>query len=213
MAKKKVKKTLQQIQSTPVIDLTTRELREEIRYLTNQANLKIFEYRQDVKSGKIKESKVGEILINQLKKSGGSGRLYHGEEIGKHLTYKTKNQLQIQLAKLRRFNDREDFTSDYYKKQEEKFNKSYETFNKNHKGNTFSKEDYKQFIDMIQDIKQVLPESIYEEITQTLSDLYKQASDEKRQNFSDIVLDVYNNTKGQGLSTEDLLDRIAERLQ
>ena len=210
---KKIKKTLQQIQSTPVIDLTTRELREEIRYLTNQANIKIFEYRQDVASGKIKESKVGEILINQLKKSGGSGRLSRGEEIGKHLTYKTKNQLQIQLTKLRRFNDREDFTSDYYKKQEKIFDKSYKTFNENHKGNKLSKDDYKQFIDMVQDIKQVLPEGIYEDTTQTLSDLYKQSRPDKKQNFSDIVFEVYNDTKGQGLSTEDLLDSIAERLQ
>ena len=102
---KKIKKTLQQIQSTPVIDLTTREMREEIRYLTNQINIKILEYRKDVKSGKKKESKTGEILIEQLKKLGGRGRVYRGEEIGKHLTYKTKTQLQGQLARLRRFND------------------------------------------------------------------------------------------------------------
>lgn len=210
---KKIKKTLQQIQSTPVIDLTTRELREEIRYLTNKANLKIFEYRQDVARGKKKESKTGEILIEQLKKLGGSGRVYRGEEIGKHLTYKTKTQLQGQLARLRRFDEKEDFTPSFTKKQEQAFDKAYETFNENHSGYKLSKDEYQDFINTINDIRQVLPDGIYEDTGQTLSDLYKQANTDKRENFSDIVLDVYNNTKGQGLSTEDLLDRVAERLQ
>ena len=99
-----------------VFDLTTRELREEIRKRTASVNATINEYRNAVQLGIEKANQVVEDSVRKMREAAIDINKQTGEiiepkgrkgEIGLGLTYKTKSELQRQLAGLRRFEEKD----------------------------------------------------------------------------------------------------------
>ena len=201
-----------------VFDLTTRELREEIRKRTASVNSTINEYRNAVQLGIEKTNQVVEESIRKMREASAGINKKTGKvvipkgkkgEIGLGLSYKTKSELQRQLAGLRRFEEKDIYTPKGKNKWNEKTNKQYETF-KNRYGD-ISREDYEDMIDTMNIVKNTLKDYGYEDFGGSYARTYTKANKEGKRKFARYVDQARRESSGK--TTEDVLDRVAELLR
>lgn len=201
-----------------VFDLTTRELREEIRKRTVSVNATINEYRNAVQLGIEKSNQVVEDSIRKMREASAGISKKTGKvivpkgrkgEIGLGLSYKTKSELQRQLAGLRRFEEKDIYTPKGKEKWNEKTNKQYETF-KNRYGD-ISREDYDDMIDTMNIVKNTLKDYGYEDFGGSYARTYTRANKDGKRKFARYVDQARRESSGK--TTEDVLDRVAELLR
>ena len=201
-----------------VFDLTIRELREEIRKRTVSVNATINEYRNAVQLGIEKSNQVVEDSIRKMREASAGISKKTGKviipkgrkgEIGLGLSYKTKSELQKQLAGLRRFEEKDIYTPKGKEKWNEKTNKQYETF-KNRYGD-ISREDYDDMIDTMNIVKNTLKDYGYEDFGGSYARTYTRANKEGKRKFARYVDQARRESSGK--TTEDVLDRVAELLR
>lgn len=213
-----------------VYDLTTRQLRDEIRKRTAQVNIRIAEYKEAVADGLQKASKVVEEGIRKLKEASAAEKIvkrkidgktksvhtgvYYipkGEkgEIGLGLGYKTKSELQRQLAGLRRFEEKDIETPEGKRNWSDKVEKQYETFKKRY--GDLSKEEYEDMIDTMNIVKNTLKDYGYEDFGGGYARMYSNSTKQGRRKFAKYVDQAKRESSGK--TTEDVLDRVAELLR
>lgn len=201
-----------------VFDLTTRELREEIRKRTASVNATINEYRNAVQLGIEKSNQVVEDSIRKMREASIDINKQTGEiiepkgrkgEIGLGLTYKNKSELQRQLAGLRRFEEKDIYTPSGKEKWNEKTNRQYETF-KNRYGD-ISRSEYDDMIDTMNIVKNTLKDYGYEDFGGSYARTYTRATKAGKRKFARYVDQARRESSGK--TTEDVLDRVAELLR
>ena len=216
MARKKKQK--RDTRSKSVFDLTTRELRDEIRKRTAEVNITINEYREAIRKGVEKTNQVVESSIRKLREASSGLNRKTGKfvipkgrkgEVGLGLTFKTKSELQRQLAGLRRFEEKDIYTPKGKEKWSEKTNKQYETF-KDRYGN-ISREDYEDMIDTMNIVKNTLKDYGYEDFGGSYARTYSKANKDGKREFARYVDQARRESSGK--TTEDVLDRVAELLR
>lgn len=212
------KSTKRSTESLSVFDLTTRELREEIRKRTASVNATINEYRNAVQLGIEKANQVVEDSIRKMREAAIDINKQTGEiiepkgrkgEIGLGLTYKNKSELQRQLAGLRRFEEKDIYTPSGKEKWTEKTNRQYETF-KNRYGD-ISRSEYDDMIDTMNIVKNTLKDYGYEDFGGSYARTYTRANKTGKRKFARYVDQARRESSGK--TTEDVLDRVAELLR
>ena len=212
------KGTKRSTENLSVFDLTTRELRAEIRKRTARVNSTINEYRNTVQLGIEKANQVVEDSIRKMREASIDINKQTGEiivpkgrkgEIGLGLTYKNKSELQRQLAGLRRFEEKDIYTPSGKEKWNEKTNRQYETF-KNRYGD-ISRSEYDDMIDTMNIVKNTLKDYGYEDFGGSYARTYTRANKAGKRKFARYVDQARRESSGK--TTEDVLDRIAELLR
>lgn len=215
-----------------VYDLTTRELRYEIRWRTRQANENIktmkefdlFRQREEKLLTRTRAStayynkKRGEFVVPK----GRTG------EIGLGLSNKRKESLQQQLLELRGFEETTTNTLDYfwqgynsvgeydYDEYEEepvfsdKVQRQYDTFVDRY--GDLTKQEYLDMIDTFNNVKEALKQYGYESMGGSLAAKYVEANRTGRRNFYNYVKDALPELGGNG-TVEDLIDVLAELMK
>ena len=216
MARKKKQKI--DTRSKSVFDLTTRELRDEIRKRTAEVNITINEYREAIRKGVEKTNQVVESSIRKLREASSGLNRKTGKfvipkgrkgEVGLGLTFKTKSELQRQLAGLRRFEEKDIYTPKGKEKWSEKTNKQYKTFKDRY--GEISREDYEDMIDTMNIVKNTLKDYGYEDFGGSYARTYTRANKEGKRKFARYVDQARRESSGK--TTEDVLDRVAELLR
>lgn len=205
-----------------VYDMTTRELRKEIRRRTAEANIRINEYREAIKQGKQKASQFIEKAINRLKQ-GSAGFNKKGEytvpksrtgEVGVGTSYKRKVELQKQLEGLRRFEKTDMETPEGKRNWNEKTRNQYETFKKRY--GDISEDDYEDMVNTMNIVKNTLKDYGYEDNGTGYARLYNKADEQGKRKFARYVEQARNEVsdgKYGSRTAEDILDRVAEMLR
>ena len=226
MKRKNVRKDT--ITQSSVYDMTTRELRKEIRKRTAEINVRIMEYQEAVKQKIKKASKIVERGIERLKEASAFEKVVRNKktgetkhtgiyyvpkgkkgEIGLGLSYKSKAELQKQLAGLRRFETKDIETPQGQKEWSEKTEKQYETFRKRYRD--ISKEEYEEMIDTMNIVKNTIKDYGYEEFGGGYARAYVNANRQGRRKFAKYVEQAKRESSGK--TTEDVLDRVNELLR
>lgn len=210
--------------------MTTRELRQEIKRRTASVNVRIMEYKEAVEKGFQKSSKIVEEGIRKLKegstaekvvkkKVNGKTKTIHtglyytptGKkgEIGLGLSYKTKSELQRQLAGLKRFEEKDIETPEGQREWSEKVDRQYKTFQKRY--GDMSKEDYEDMIDTMNIVKNTLKDYGYEDFGAGYARMYNNANKQGKRKFTKYVDQAKRESVGK--TTEDVLDRVAQLLR
>ena len=212
------KGTKRSTENLSVFDLTTRELRAEIRKRTASVNATINEYRNAVQLGIEKANQVVEDSIRKMREAAidinkQTGKIIEPKgrkgEIGLGLTYKNKSELQRQLAGLRRFEEKDIYTPSGKEKWNEKTNRQYETF-KNRYGD-ISRSEYDDMIDTMNIVKNTLKDYGYEDFGGSYARTYARANKAGKRKFARYVDQARRESSGK--TTEDVLDRVAELLR
>ena len=216
-----------------VFDLSTRQLRDEIRKRTASVNVRLMEYREAVKQGSftvgeqqfvdknieaIRKATATEKLVT--KKVDGkrvtvrTGEYYIPEgrkgEIGLGLTHKTKAELQKQLAALRRFEKSDILTPQGKRQWKDKTQRQYETF-RNRYNEKMSETDYQDMIDTMSIIKEALKDYGYEDFGADYARQYAKANTQGRNKFIKYIEQAKREKAGS--TANDILDRVAELLR
>lgn len=178
-----------------VTEMSTRELRKEIRHLTAQVNVDIAEYRE-----KGKRVQSTEEMIERAQKTAGT-KSRRGA-IGLGLSRKLKGALQQQLAGLRRLS--KIFTEPELKR--EKAEKGYSTF-KRRFGN-ISRSEYDDFIDTINIIKSDLEGWGYEDFGGSVAQAFSDANEKGKRNFVDYMREA--KARSAGGTPEDIIDNLKD---
>lgn len=215
--KKELKLTIyRNTEKLKITELTTRELKREIRKLTAEANIKLSDYRSKVKAGDIEQNDIVEDIIEQMKyRSGyiskkGEYHIPKGKygEIGLGLTYKTKKELQTQLSILRRFDRKDVYTPQAVEELKAKTKKQYNTFLKNQdlSEDEFSFDEYQKMFDVFNVVKSDLKDFAYEDKGNALARSYSKIKDKSK--FIDVVKEAKEALTGVGASVKDFTDKI-----
>lgn len=219
MSKRKKKEPIN-TRDESVFDLTTRQLRDEIRKRTATVNIRINEYREAIEEGKQKSNRIVEESIRKMKEASYTFNKETGEiripkskkgEIGLGLTYKTKTELQRQLAGLRRFEERDIETPEGKRKSEEKTERQYKTFTDRY--GDMSRDEYEDMIDTMNVVKNTLKDYGYEDYGGSYARTYTKANKEGKRKFARYIDQAKRESAGAGQTTEDILDRVAELLR
>lgn len=188
--------------SKNLYDLTTRELRKQIREKTKEVNARVFEYRLSGESHNIIETE-----IKKLKAFAGTSPRKFEIGVG-NLSKRHKSELQRQLAGLERFIEKDVYTPIGLEEQEQLVQKQYETFVKRYADETFTREDYTYFTDTMNVIKNTLRDYGYENYGKELANLYGGANIKQREKFIDYVNTAVKNAKGTAKTPEDIITDI-----
>ena len=222
MAKKKEKNG----QTTNTSDLSTKQLRSEIRRLTIDVNERIREYREMGGATKYFEKMVNRLkyissytvkkkIYGEVETVKQVPRGYKGGEIGLGTSTKLKSELQQQLSALRNFIEKDEYSPKGVEEFNAKVNRQYETFKERY--GEISKEDYLEMIDTMNLVKHALEGWGYGDtntnvhgvhLGASLAGKYVEATEEGRGKFLQYVEQAKKNSKGG--STEDLFDELAE---
>lgn len=226
-----------------VYDLTTRELRAEIRKRTASVNVRINEYREAVEEGKMKANKIVESGIRRLQEASSAEvvttKKVNGKrkttrtgvyaipksktgEVGLGLSYKSKSELQRQLASLRRFEEKDISTPEGEREWSKKVEQQYETFKQRY--GDISKDEYNDMIDTMNIVKNTLKDYGYEDLGGSYARRYVRATEQGKRKFAKYIdkikRDIDAETKeakrlGKKVSftTEDILDRLSDALR
>lgn len=211
-----------------VFELSTRQLRAEIRRVTLEVNERIRDYRamggdaeyfnRMVNRLKYTSSYSKKIMVDgeeQVIKAVPRG--YKGGEIGLGTSYKHKIELQEQLSSLHRFLEKDEFSPQGIEEFNEKVNRQYETFTDNY--GYITKEEYLEMIDTMNLVKEALKGYGYEDLMVTgsmqgfslgasLANKYVEANEKGRGTFLQYVEQAKDMSKGG--TTEDLFDNLTE---
>lgn len=222
------KKEKQDAGTQSVFELTTRQLRKEIRRVTLEVNERIRDYRAEggnaeyfnrmvnrlkyVSSHNRKMTIDGEEVVVKTVPRG-----YKGGEIGLGTSYKLKTELQEQLSALRKFIEKDDYSPQGIEAFNEKTERQYETFVDNY--GYITKEEYLEMIDTMNLVKESLKGYGYEDLMATgsmqgfslgasLANKYVEANERGRGTFLQYVEQAKKMSKGG--TTEDLFDNLTE---
>lgn len=176
-----------------VAEMTTRELRKEIRQVTAQVNVDIAEYRE-----KGKRVQSTEEMIERAQKIAGT-KSRRGA-IGLGLSRKLKGALQQQLAGLRRL------AKIFTEPKKEKVEKGYITFKR--RFGDISRVEYEDFIDTINIIKSDLEGWGYEDFGGSVAQAYADANEKGKRNFIDYMREA--TAKSAGGTPEDIIDNLKD---
>ena len=206
-----------------IYDMSTRELRKEIRRRTAEANIRIAEYREAIQKGTQQASKFIESVIERLKQAS-AGYNKKGEytvpkgqrgEVGVGTSYKRKVELQKQLAGLRRFEKVDIETPKGESEWSDKVNNQYKTFVSRY-GN-ISPDDYVDMVDTMNIVKNTLKDYGYEDNGTGYARLYNKAKGQGKKKFARYVEqarnDIMNDSTRKTRTAEDILDRVADLLR
>lgn len=193
--------------SKNLYDLTTRELRKQIREKTKEVNARIFEYRLSDESHNIIETEIKKLKTY-------AGTTPKKVEIGVgNLSKRHKSELQRQLAGLERFIEKDIYTPQAIEQQEQRIQQSYETFKKRYADESFTRSDFTYFVDTMNVIKNVTRDYGYENYGKELAELYGKANTKQREKFIDYVQTAVKQAKGTALTPEDIIDNINEMMK
>lgn len=170
-----------------IYDLSTRELKKQIRKKTASMNVRISEYRESQDTYSKGEQKFIERTISSLKSataeeviekvtlpSGNTIRVRTGVyrvpkgkrgELGLGLNYKSKAELQKQLQALERFERNDISTPKGKENYTEKVRRQYQTF-RNRYAPDMSLDDYENMIDTMLVVSNLLKDYGYEDVVQ-----------------------------------------------
>lgn len=193
--------------SENLYNLTTRELKKQIREKTKEVNARVFEYRLSGESHNIIETE-----IRKLKSYAGTTPKKYEIGVG-NLSKRHKSELQRQLAGLERFIAKDVYTPAGLEEHDLLVQKQYETFVKRYADETFTREDYTYFVDTMNVIKNVTKNYGYENYGKELAEMYGKANTNQRQKFVDYVQIAVKQAKGTALTPEDIIDNINEMMK
>ena len=211
-----------------VFELTTRELRKEIRRLTIEVNERIRDYRAEGGNAEYFNRMVNRLkyVSSHNKKITIDGeehviktvpKGYKGGEIGLGTSYKLKIELQEQLSSLHKFLEKDEYSPQGIEEFNEKVQRQYETFTENY--GYITKEEYLEMIDTMNLVKESLKGYGYEDLMATgsmqgfslgasLANKYVEANERGRGTFLQYVEQAKKMSKGG--TTEDLFDNLTE---
>lgn len=179
-----------------VTEMSTRELRKEIRSITADINADIADYRERGKETRY----TNEMIERATLRAGTKSRR---GEIGLGLSRKLKGALQVQLAGLRRL--KKEF--DRPKERAEKEVSGYKSFVKRFGHITHGQ--YQDFIDMADIIKSELEGWGYEDFGGSIAQAYADSND--KINFVDYLKEAKK--RAAGGTPEDVVDRLKDVLK
>ena len=214
---KKPKLTREQISARAA---ERRQLKQEIRELTQKVNVNIYEYRQQGKS-----SKPMEAAIKRMQQFGGKANPIKqpAAEIGYGFNRRrTLEDLRRQKAELERVQNKDVWTPAGMRRMNDYANKSWLSFSKRHPDMT--KEDWQTFVDtfgaMNSELKEVFGYiekrsgvSASDVGNEALVAAYEQGSRDKRTNILLYMQQVVEEHKGEGMSQKDAIMYLKEKLK
>lgn len=197
-----------------------RELKQQIRELTQNVNINIYEYRQQGKS-----SKPMEAAIKRMQQFGGKANPVKQPtaEIGYGFNRRrTLEDLRRQKAELERVQNKDVWTPAGMRKMNDYANKSWLSFSKRHPDMT--KEDWQTFVDtfgaMNSELKEVFGYiekrsgvSASDVGNEALVAAYEQGSRDKRTDILLYMQQVVEEHKGEGMSQKDAIMYLKEKLK
>lgn len=185
--------------------MTTKQLQSYIRQATTEVNKTIG--KRGTGSEQLDKS------IKWLQKRGGVRKVKDKnknviEQVGYNFRGKKKDELLRQARMLKQHIAFDIETREGKEFLKEKQLKAYNKFKKLQKN--ISKADYVKLVDIMGSLQ----EGLVKELTsKQVANLFVSSSDISSDDFIDIVTEVIKETKGDGLTTTQLLDAIYERLQ
>lgn len=197
-----------------------RQLKEEIRELTQKVNINIYEYRQQGKS-----SKPMEAAIKRMQQFGGRANPIKQPtaEIGYGFNRRrTLEDLRRQKAELERVQNKDVWTPAGMRKMNDYANKSWLTFSKRHPEMT--KEDWQTFVDtfgaMSSELKEIFGYiekrsgvSASDVGNEALVSAYENADKDKRSNILLYMQQVVEEHKGEGIGQKQAIIYLKEKLK
>lgn len=229
--RKKREENVQSTSDKSVFDLSTRELRNEIRRRTAEVNIRIAQYRESQKTYSEGEQKFIERTIESLKratasekirtvKKDGKKKVVHTGnfyipsgskgEIGLGLSYKSKKELERQLAALRRFEKNDISTPTGKEEWSDKMRRQYDTFRNRYNPN-MSESEYESMIDTMNVVKESLKDYGYEDKGASLARTYAKANVQGRRKFVKYVEQAKKESSGR--TVEDIIDTLTSILR
>ena len=197
-----------------------RELKQQIRELTQQVNINIYEYRQ---AGK--RSKPMEAAIERMQQFGGKANPVKQPtaEIGYGFNRRrTLEDLRRQRAELERLQNKDVWTPSGIRKMNDYANKSWLTFHKRHP--EMDKADWQTFVDtfgaMNSELKEVFGYiekrsgvSASDVGNEALVSAYEEADKGKRVNILLYMQQVVEEHKGDGMTQKQAINYLKEKLK
>lgn len=221
MSRRKKRETTDENTKNSVFDMSTRQLRAEIRKRTASVNVRISEYRDAVLKGEYTkgEQEFIETTIESVK-TATAFRKSHTDiyyipkgkkgEIGLGLSTKTKSELQKQLASLRRFEKNDILTPQGKENWSDRVQKQYDTFKERYDEN-MTQSEYQDMIDTMNIIKEVMKDYGYEDFGVDYARKYAKANEQGKQKFIKYVEQAKKEKAGS--TANEILDRVAELLR
>lgn len=204
---KKQKKKSQEKRSNPSFTWSTRELKTYIREQTREVNKRINSYRESVAQGNIKENRQIEQQIARLVAFGTGTRGKDGEvQLG--LSNKRKDALLMQAKGLERYIRWETGSVESDSKRKEQLIRQYEGY-KRATGTNISFESY---ISLAETWGSVGNSIIHDFGYENLGNIIEIASDDEIKDLTPIMLEVEAESKGQGWTMEQMLDRLYDKI-
>ncbi len=189
---------------------TTRQLREYIRKETQSANYKLIEYYAST-TEPVKAVQDFEIRLKQL----GTGNV-KAEYIGLGLSRKTKAELLQQARALEEFKQFDIYTPPARFKLEKREEKQYKAFVKNRREiygdeRQITRKEYRALVETMGALATGIQD--FNLGSDTIVTLFKDTPKEKRVDIVKEFVDLARENKGAGLSQEQFVDKLRERLQ
>ena len=195
------------LSDTPNSSWTTRQTRDWIRRATQDLNKEFYE----LQLAGVVIKKDNPLLYQQRNKliELGTGKEYRGG-VGLGLTYKTKSELIKQARALREtYNiiDNKD-----YQEYEPALQQGYETFIANRPGISMNIAQYKEMIETMGAFGEHALRNFgnSEDYVESYDEARRQGKTDKQ--ITDAMVDTIRETKGQGNTTEDVMDLLREKI-
>ena len=186
--------------------MTVKELRDSIRRLTREVNIRIAEYRSMHTSDDAMFTKI----VDRLKLASGVSGGYEGGEIGLGISRKNKAELTAQLKVLERFKAKEWFSSTANTELEGRYKQSYNTFVKNH--GYVSENEWDSYVTMLSTMGSYLAGYGYESIEGSMANLYVDATPTGKRRMGRYIREVGKKMKGRGVVPEDFIEALASKM-
>lgn len=188
-------------------DWTVKQLDAFIREATESVNRKLIDYYADTPNPAPQVDQMRERLILL-----GTGKEQRHGGIAMGLKGKTKAEKFAQARALQEFNQIDIYTPEALAEEEERFKESYETFTQNRPDLELSSAEYKDLVETFGALGDHIINMWGSEEVANLYSEYKQQG-EKKKDFLSLIVDVNREAKGQGWTSEDLIDRFREKMQ
>ena len=188
-------------------DWTVKQLDAFIREATQSVNRKLIEYYADTPNPAPQVDQMRERLTLL-----GTGKEQRHGGIGLGLRGKTKAEKFAQARALQEFEQVDIYTPEALAEEEERFKESYETFTQNRPDLELSTAEYKDLVETFGALGDHIINMWGSEEVANLYSEYKQQG-EKKKDFLSLIVDVNREAKGQGWTSEDLIDRFREKMQ
>lgn len=200
-----------EINERPSKEWTTDKLRKYVSWASSVVNKRLLEYKAQVDIGAIEESKLLEREIDRLQNILGKSTKKNWF-FGVGYEKRRKKELLFKARSLYQFTKWDMYTPQAMRELEDKYEKAYKQFNLLYAeyGSSLSREDYSELVTIFG----VIGDEILTQFgSDTVANIYSTASESKKHNLLSYMLDIYNESKGKGWTSEELADRLAEKLK